>query len=180
MTTCNCNGYADATRKKTPRLRGWQSMAGLAVCLGTAYTAAVIGGGATVRAGAFYTELTRPDWAPPGWLFGPVWSLLYTLMGIAAWLVWRKRGWRNARGVLSLYLAQLGVNAVWSWLFFAWRLGGLAFVWILFLEGLVLALIRSVNRISRPAAWLLWPYAAWLAFATALAFAVWRLNPASL
>jgi len=67
-------------------------------------------------------ELLRPGWAPPPWLFGPVWTLLYTLMAIAAWLVWRRGGFRAARLALTLFLAQLVFNAAWSWLFFAWRL----------------------------------------------------------
>ncbi len=168
---------AYAARPVEREIKGWRSVAGLALWLAVTYAAAAIGGATTVRAGAFYADLTRPPWAPPGWVFGPVWSLLYTLMGIAAWQVWRTRGWRAARGPLRLYLAQLGVNALWSWLFFAWRLGAVAFAWILLLGIMVFALIRAFNRISRPAAWLLWPYLAWLAFAAALAYAVWQRNP---
>jgi nitroreductase len=103
-----------------------RGVGGLVLWLGLTYAAAAVGGAASARAGAFYAELAQPAWAPPGWLFGPVWSLLYTLMGVAAWLVWRERGFRAARGALTLYLAQLALNALWTWLFFAWRLGALA------------------------------------------------------
>lgn len=160
-----------------PSVSGWRSVTGLAFWLAITYAAAAVGGAATARAGAFYADLARPPWAPPGWLFGPVWSLLYTLMGIAAWRVWRLAGWRTARGPLRLYLAQLAVNAFWSWLFFAWRLGAVAFIWILLLAAMVFALVRAFRRISPPAARLLWPYLAWLVFAAALAYAVWQRNP---
>ena len=125
----------------------------------------------------FYAELRQPAWAPPGWVFGPVWSLLYTLMAVAAWLVWRRGGWRAARGALALYLAQLAVNALWSWLFFAWRLGAIAFAEIVLLFALVAATAQWFARHRRLAAALLLPYLAWCVFAAALAFAVWRRNP---
>lgn len=172
------NAYPGTQRsKEAAPVSGWRSAAGLALWLGITFAAAAIGGAATARAGAFYVDLVRPGWAPPGWVFGPVWSLLYTFMGVAAWLVWRRRAQCAVRLSLGLYLAQLGVNALWSWLFFAWRLGALAFVWILLLISLVLCLIRTFNRISRPAAWLLWPYLAWLTFAAILAYAIWQMNP---
>lgn len=171
------NRYPGAVADTGAAVRGWRSMAGFSAWLLITYAAAAFGGAATVRAGAFYAELVRPQWAPPGWVFGPVWSLLYTLMAVAAWLVWRTGGFRTARGALGLYLAQLALNALWSWLFFAWRLGGMAFAEILLLLAMVLGTIRLSGRYSRTAAWLLWPYLAWLAFASALALALWRLNP---
>ncbi len=110
-------------------------------------------------------------------MFGPVWSLLYAMMAIAAWLVWRERGWRNAQPALVLYLVQLAVNALWSWLFFGWRLGALAFLDILVLIALVCATIVAFARLHRGAAVMLLPYLAWISFASALNFAVWRANP---
>ncbi len=110
-------------------------------------------------------------------MFGPVWSLLYAMMAIAAWLVWRERGWRNAQPALTLYLLQLAVNALWSWLFFGWKLGALAFVDILVLITLVCATIVAFARIHRGAAVMLLPYLVWISFASALNFAVWRANP---
>lgn len=109
-----------------------------------------------------------------------MWTLLYAMMAIAAWLVWRERGWRGARPALMLYLVQLAVNALWSWLFFGWKLGALAFVDILVLIALVCAAIVAFARIRPTAAALLLPYLAWISFASALNFAVWRANPALL
>jgi translocator protein len=154
--------------------------AGLAGWLLATFVTAAIGGFASASAGEFYRELTQPAWAPPAWLFGPVWSLLYAMMGISAWLVWRERGFGAARGALLLFIVQLIFNALWSWLFFAWRMGGAAFAEILLLLVLILANIILFARISRLAAALLVPYLAWVAFASALNFAIWRLNPAIL
>jgi translocator protein len=141
------------------------------------YAAAAIGAVASTRAGAFYAELARPDWAPPGWLFAPVWTVLYGLMAVAAWLVWRARGWGGARGALGLFVVQLAVNALWTWLFFAWRLGGLAFAEILLLLVLIAATTLAFWRIRPLAGALLLPYLAWVAFAAALTWATWQRNP---
>jgi translocator protein len=141
------------------------------------FATAAIGAAASVTAGEFYAELARPTWAPPGWLFGPVWSTLYFLMGVAAWLVWRIRGFAGARTALTLFILQLAVNALWSWLFFVWHLGGFAFAEVLLLWGLILATLLTFRRVSVLAAILLLPYLAWVTFASALTFVVWRLNP---
>lgn len=171
------NRYPGAVADTGAAVRGWRALAGWCAWLLITYAAAAVGGAATARAGAFYAELAQPQWAPPGWVFGPVWSLLYTLMAVAAWRVWCVRGFRGARAALGLYVGQLAVNALWSWLFFAWRLGGIAFAEILVLAGMVLGLINRFRRVSPAAAWLLVPYLAWLVFAAALALAMWRLNP---
>jgi tryptophan-rich sensory protein len=142
-----------------------------------AFAAAAIGGFASASAGEFYGELVRPPWAPPGWLFGPVWSVLYGLMGISAWLVWQVRGFAGARRELLLFIVQLVVNALWPWLFFVWRQGGLAFAEILLLWTLIVVTIVLFSRVSKVAAVLLLPYLAWVSFASALTLATWRLNP---
>jgi tryptophan-rich sensory protein len=98
-------------------------------------------------------------------------------MGVSAWMVWRERGFARARRALILFVAQLAANALWSWLFFVWHQGGLAFLEILLLWCLILATAESFRRISNLAAVLLLPYLAWVTFASALTFAVWRLNP---
>jgi len=98
-------------------------------------------------------------------------------MGISAWLVWRVQGIAGARSALGLFFLQLAVNALWTWLFFVWRLGAVAFGEILLLWLLIVANIVLFSRISRTAAWLLVPYLAWVSFACALTFATWRLNP---
>jgi tryptophan-rich sensory protein len=101
-------------------------------------------------------------------------------MGVSAWLVWRERGFAGARAALALFIVQLAVNALWSWLFFAWRLGGAAFAEVLLLWCLIVATAIAFRRIRPLAAVLLLPYLAWVTFAAALTFAVWRLNPALL
>jgi tryptophan-rich sensory protein len=141
------------------------------------FVAAAIGAFASIDAGAFYGELARPSWAPPGWIFGPVWSTLYVLMAVAAWWVWRARGFRGARIALVLFIAQLAANALWSWLFFGWHQGGLAFAEVLLLWGMIIATVVAFWRVSRLAAALLIPYLAWVTFAAALNFTVWKLNP---
>jgi tryptophan-rich sensory protein len=146
----------------------------LAGWLAASFVAAALGAVATRQAPEFYAQLVRPDWAPPGWLFGPVWTLLYAMMAIAAWRVWRKAGFGTA---LYLFLAQLALNALWSWLFFAWRLGGAAFGEILLLWLLIAATVAAFFRIDRLAAALLVPYLLWVSFACALTYAVWRANP---
>jgi len=122
-------------------------------------------------------ELARPAWAPPGWLFGPVWTALYLMMGIAAWLVWRGHGFSRARFALLLFGVQLTVNALWTWLFFVWRQGGWAFVEILLLWVLIVATMIAFWRLQRLAALVLLPYLAWVSFATALTWSIWKLNP---
>jgi benzodiazapine receptor len=150
---------------------------GLAVALALTFLAAAAGGIASVDASSFYAQLAKPSWAPPGWLFGPVWSVLYTLMAIAAWWVWRAVGFQRAKVALLLFAAQLVANALWSWLFFAWRFGALAAADVLALWALVAATLVAFWRIHRLAAVLLVPYLAWVGFAAALTLALWHANP---
>jgi len=154
-----------------------KQLIGLAAWLAASFAAAAIGAAASAQAGTFYTQLARPEWAPPGQVFGPVWTVLYALMGIAAWLVWRVGGFRAARATLVLFLAQLAVNALWSWLFFGWRLGALAFADILVLWALIAATIAGFWRLRPLAGALLLPYLLWVSFAAVLNYSVWRLNP---
>lgn len=157
--------------------RPWIGLAGWLVLT---FIAAAAGSLASLDAREFYGQLTKPWWAPPAWLFAPAWSLLYILMAVAAWLVWRDHGWRGARGALALYVVQLAANALWTWLFFAWRQGGVAFAGILVLWLLIAATVVAFARIRRTAAALLLPYLAWVTYATALGYACWKLNPALL
>lgn len=154
--------------KHIPALVGW---------LALSFSAAAVGGLASANAGGFYQELSRPAWAPPSWLFAPVWTLLYLFMGIAAWLVWKAQGWRHAASALSLFLVQLALNALWTWLFFVWRLGAVAFIEILVLWALVACTLVAFWRVRPLAGWLLLPYLLWVGFAAALTYAVWRRNP---
>ena len=150
---------------------------GLAAWLALSFTAAAIGAIASIQASSFYLQLARPEWAPPANVFGPVWTALYVLMAIAAWLVWRVGGFRAARTALILFLVQLAVNALWSWLFFGWHLGGLAFVDIGLLWLLIVATLIAFWRIRSLAGVLLIPYLLWVSFALALNYSVWQLNP---
>ena len=153
---------------------------GLAAWLAITAAAAAAGGIASADAKAFYDSLVRPPWAPPAWLFAPAWTLLYTLMAIAAWLVWRAHGVAGARGALSLYILQLVANAAWTWLFFARRSGALAFADIVVLWILVAMTVVAFARLHRTAALLLVPYLAWITYAAALNYSTWSLNPAAL
>ena len=162
-----------------PRSRSVQVL-GLLFWLALAYVTAAIGAIASVNAPEFYNELVQPSWGPPAWVFGPVWTTLFTMMGIAAWLVWRAAPLEATRGTLALFIVHLAANALWSWLFFAWNLGGWAFAELLFLWVLIAATIASFWRFSRIAALLLVPYICWVSFAGALNFWLWRENAALL
>lgn len=153
---------------------------GLAGWLLATFAAAALGSVASVQAAAFYAQLAQPAWAPPAAVFGPVWSVLYLLMALAAWSVWRARGFSGARIALLLYLVQLVVNALWSWLFFAWHRGDLALADIALLWSLVTATVIAFWRIRPWAGALLVPYLLWIMFAAALNYHVWRLNPLAL
>lgn len=160
--------HQTSTVKKIFALTGW---------IGLSFAAAAVGGLASAKAAGFYQELALPVWAPPSWLFGPVWTLLYLLMGISAWIVWKTKGWRNAAGALSLFLVQLAANALWTWLFFAWRLGAAAFFEIILLWILIICTLIAFWRVRPLAAYLLIPYGLWVSFAAALTFAIWQRNP---
>jgi tryptophan-rich sensory protein len=127
--------------------------------------------------GEWYASLKKPAWNPPGWIFGPVWSMLYTMMAVAAWLVWRRGGWVEQRKPLLLFLVQLALNALWTPLFFGLHWPGVAFAEIILLWLAILWTIIAFWRGHRVAAWLLVPYLAWVSFAAVLNGALWRLNP---
>jgi tryptophan-rich sensory protein len=150
---------------------------GLVTWLIVSFIAAGIGAAASVQAGSYYAQLVRPEWAPPASVFGPVWTVLYALMGIAAWLVWRDGGFRPARTALALFHMQLALNALWSWLFFGWHLGAWAFADILLLWALIVATVIAFWRITPLAGALLFPYLLWVSFAAVLNYSVWQLNP---
>ncbi len=162
------------------RPAGWLALAGWILL---SLAAGAVGGIASSRAGEFYRLLERPAWSPPAWLFAPAWTTLYLLMGTAAWLVWRERDDADPasrRTGLVLFVVQLALNALWTWLFFRWRLGGWAFAELVLLALLVMATAAAFFRVRRLAGWLLVPYLGWLAYAGALNWAVWRANPGAL
>jgi tryptophan-rich sensory protein len=159
---------------------GKQLWIGLTSWLAVCFVAAAIGSVASISAPEFYARLNKPDWAPSASLFGPVWSVLYALMGIAAWLVWRAYSFRPISGTLYLFLLQLAINALWSWLFFVWHLGMWAFADIVLLWLMVAATLGSFWRLRPLAGMLLIPYLLWITFAAALCYSIWQLNPALL
>ena len=153
---------------------------GLVTWSAVCFFVAAMGAVASSQADSFYAQLERPYWAPPSWVFGPVWTILYGLMAIAAWLVWLDRESRFVRVALVVFVLQLIFNALWSWLFFRWRQGGLGFVDIVLLCGLIVVTLMRFWRIRPLAGALLVPYLLWVAFAAALNYSVWKLNPSLL
>lgn len=125
--------------------------------------------------GAWYVALNKPSWNPPAWIFGPAWTLLYSLMAIAAWLVWKRDGWRRP---LQIYFVQLLLNAAWTPLFFGAHQLGSALVEISMLWIAILLTLLHFRRLNQTAGWLFVPYLAWVTFATILNFTLWRLNSA--
>ncbi len=123
----------------------------------------------------WYQSLAKPGFNPPGWIFAPVWTILYAMMGVALWLLLRA-GWGEARWAILLFVAQLVLNALWTPMFFRWHEIGWALAVIVVMEALIVATIVAAWPVSRPAAALLLPYAAWVAFATVLNTALYRLN----
>lgn len=145
----------------------------LALCLG----AGALGGLATApHIEGWYATLEKPAWNPPDWVFGPVWTTLFAMMGVAAWLVWRRAGLAGARAAFTLFALQLGLNVGWSYLFFAAQQPGWALVELVGLWLAIAATIAAFARHSRPAAWLLTPYLAWVTFAGVLNATLWHLN----
>ena len=133
--------------------------------------------GAFFMPGEWYARLKKPSWNPPGWIFGPVWSSLYTMMAVAAWLVWKRGGFAAQRRPLRLFLVQLALNGAWSPLFFGLHWPGVAFAEILLLWLAIVTTLTAFRPVSRVAAWLLAPYLAWVTFAAVLNFMLYRLNP---
>ncbi|HVZ55329.1 MAG TPA: TspO/MBR family protein [Chitinophagaceae bacterium] len=125
----------------------------------------------------WYQSLRKPAWNPPSWLFGPVWTTLYILMGIALYLVWKAPvGETLRRPALGLFAVQLAFNFCWSFIFFRLHQPGWALAEIVLLWFLILATILAFGRISSLAAWLLVPYISWVSFASLLNYTIWQLN----
>ncbi|MCA9542862.1 MAG: tryptophan-rich sensory protein [Myxococcales bacterium] len=157
---------------------------GLMVFLAVTAVAPVVGGMATASSvdSDWFRGLAKPRWNPPGWVFGPVWTTLYTLMGLAAWRVWRQAATGAApaaavRRALVAFGVQLVLNAAWTPVFFGAELLGAALTVIVVMLAAIGWTIRRFGALDRAAAWMLTPYLAWVAFATLLNAALWRLNP---
>ncbi len=133
--------------------------------------------GALISTGAWYANLNKPTWNPPGWLFGPVWTTLYITMGVAAWLVWCEGGWTAQRRPLGMFVVQWVFNVLWTPLFFGIHRPDLAFVEILFLWLSIFGTMQLFWRVRPAAGLLLVPYLAWVSFASFLNYTIWQLNP---
>ena len=161
-----------------PTTRPWHHQVfGLFALLIICFSVAAIGGLATApNIPSWYAGLAKPSWTPPGWVFGPVWSVLYLTMAVAAWLVWRQNGLAKASVPMTLFGVQLVFNAVWSWLFFWLHSPGAAFLDIVLLWTAITATTVIFWRRSALAGLLFVPYLLWVSFAVALNFSIWRLN----
>lgn len=154
---------------KWVRLLGFVAISELAGILGSLFTMRAIP--------EWYAFVNKPQFSPPNWLFGPVWTVLYLLQGIAAYLVWEKGSDRlRASRAMKLFWLQLGLNALWTPIFFGlrnplWGLVEIVFMWVA-----IVATIIAFKKISKTAAWLMVPYLLWVSFATILNFSIWRLN----
>lgn len=164
--------FSEATRESTAGqvifLIVWVGLCFLTAWAGSRFTP-----------GESYLQLQKPSWTPPGYLFGPVWSILYLSMGIAAWLVWRRAGLLKAKLALSLFAVQLILNGAWSWIFFGLHQPGLAFAEILVLWSMILVTMIAFWRVNRYAGMLFLPYIAWVSFAAILNYFIWQLNTIS-
>lgn len=151
-----------------------QAVFGLGGWLLITFVAAAIG--SLFAPGEWYAGLVKPAWNPPNWIFGPVWTVLYILMAVAAWLVWKRYGLVGATVPFVLYVVQLVLNAGWSWLFFGLHRPGAAFVEIVVLWVAILSTAVLFFRLERAAGILLIPYLLWVSFASVLNYTLWRLN----
>ncbi|XTZ18107.1 TspO/MBR family protein [Micromonospora echinospora] len=155
---------------RTHGIRPWLALLGFGAAVVVAAGIGVLGVSGT---SGEYASLRQPAWAPPSWLFGPVWSLLYAMIAVSGWLVWRRVGFGPALGA---WTAQLVLNAVWTPIFFGAGRYGLAFLDIVVLWLLIGLTVALFRRVSRPATLLMLPYWAWVTFAACLNVAIWQLN----
>jgi benzodiazapine receptor len=153
------------TRQQAVGLIGW-----LALCFAATATSLF------VTTDGWFETLKKPAWNPPSWLFGPVWTLLYAMMAVAAWLVWRDGGWKINRWALGVFCLQLLFNVLWTPLFFGAHRPGLAFIDIVLLWSSLAVTIVLFWRVNTLAGMLLLPYLAWTTFAAVLNATIWRMN----
>ena len=162
--------------EQSRRSTGAQAI-GLVVAVVVCYGAALLGNLATMpQIPTWYAGIAKPSWTPPDWLFGPVWSLLYAMMAVAAWLIWRQSDWKTAKSPLLWFAAQLILNSLWSILFFGMQKPAWSMVEVFFLWLAILMTVRAFWPVSRVAAGLLIPYLLWVSFASVLNVAIWQLN----
>jgi tryptophan-rich sensory protein len=154
-----------------------RSAAALIVSTGTCLLAGASGSLVTATSvREWYPDIQKPWWTPPSAVFGPVWTVLYLLMGVSAWLIWRNAEGSARRTALLIFVTQLVLNGIWSFLFFGFRSPGWAALEIVLLWSSIVATVLVFARISRLAAGLLLPYLLWVSYAAALNVAIWNLN----
>ncbi len=150
---------------------------GLVVSIVVCFSAAAIGGIATTSSvGGWYAEIDKPTWNPPDWIFGPVWTLLYLMMAISAWLVWKNSTLESSRFALGWFAFHLLLNVLWSVLFFGLQQPGWAVAEIIILWISIVITIALFYGHSKLAAGLLVPYLCWVTFAAVLNYSIWSLN----
>lgn len=126
--------------------------------------------------GEWFTTLHKPSYQPPNWLFAPVWTTLYVLMGIALYLVWKQPATRSRNIAIGFFMLQLAFNFLWSFIFFKWHMPDIAFAEIILLWITILVTIFRFSKFSKAAAWLLVPYIAWVSFASILNYDIMQMN----
>lgn len=146
----------------------------IGICFFTAWLGAQVSPG--IASGDWYESINKPQWNPPSWIFGPVWTLLYAMMGTAAWLVWKKAGFGGAKVALTLFFVQLFLNGLWSQIFFGQQELGWAFAEIIVLWMAIIATTLYFFKENNIAGWLMVPYILWVTFASWLNYTIWMLN----
>ena len=175
-------GIANAAHHSDETVTPWRptvlrQVVWLIGCITVCLAVAGVGAAATATSvNGWYQTLNKPSWNPPDWLFGPVWTTLFVMMGVAAWLAWRRDGWLSARTAMIWFGIQLALNMLWSVLFFGLQSPGLAFAEILVLWMAIVATVLAICERTVGGALLLTPYLAWTTFAAVLNFTIWRLN----
>ncbi len=157
----------------TPLSRGIGLVVFVVLCLAAGAAGGIVTG---PEIGGWYQTLEKPAWQPPNWIFGPVWTTLYLMMAVAAWLIWKPAGLGAARFPLVLFIVQLVLNVAWSWIFFGMHRPGWAVLELVVLWLAIAVTTWAFFRRSSIAGWLMVPYLAWVSFAGVLNFEIWRLN----
>lgn len=151
----------------------------LLICIAICLFVGGLGGFATSgEVTTWYLTIQKPTWNPPSWVFGPVWTMLYVLMGVALYWVWQAENVskQDKQNAITIFIIQLIFNCLWSFIFFKWHAIGWALVEIILLWSAIIATIFFFHKVKKLAAWILLPYLAWVSFATFLNFTIWSLN----
>lgn len=164
--------------RENKRVQNIKSITGflffIGICFFTAWLGAQVSPG--IAPGEWYESINKPQWNPPAWIFGPVWTLLYAMMGTAAWIVWKNAGFGGAKIALTLFFTQLFLNGLWSQIFFGQQEIGWALAEIIALWAAIIVTTVYFFRQNKTAGWLMVPYILWVTFAGWLNYTIWILN----